>query len=111
MGKNGSVRRIDTGFALSFRSPEVQGIIRAANFAVNAIVMDWAIIMNRATIACRAELLLFFRFLANGLVRCQDFVPIFIALLHRIHFTLVLRAIRMSRLAAKTLGAVLGGEI
>jgi hypothetical protein len=66
--------------------------------------MDWAIGMNRAAGAYGAKLPLFFWLFANGLERRENFVPIFIALLHRINFALVLRAIRMPRLAAKTLG-------
>ena len=73
--------------------------------------MDWAIGMNRPAGAYGAELLLFFRFLANGLVRCQDFVPVLIGLVHRIHLALVLGAIRMAGLAAKTLGRAEGSEI
>jgi hypothetical protein len=66
--------------------------------------MDRAIGMNRATVAHRAELLLIFQFLANGLVSPKDFVPVLIGLCHRIHFTLVFRAIRMPWFVAKTLG-------
>ena len=73
--------------------------------------MNRAIGMNRVAAAYRADLLLFFRFLAHGPVRCQDFLPILIGLVHCIHLALMVRAIRMPRLAAKTLGAVLGGEI
>ena len=111
MGKYLSVRRIDTGFALSFRSPKVQGIIRAAFLAIDTIGMDWAIGMNRAAVAHGAELLLFFRFLANGPVRRQDFIPVLIGLFHRIHFALVFRAIRVPGLVAKTLRRGAGSEI
>src|ERR1019366_5634706 len=90
----------DTGFALSFRSPKVQGIIRAAFLAIDTIGMNRVFGMNRAAVAYRAEPPLFFRFLAHGLVRRQDFVPIPIAFLHRIHLALMFRAIRMARLVA-----------
>ena len=56
--------------------------------------------MNRATVAHGAKLLLFFRFLAHGPVRRQDFIPILIGLHHRIHFPLVVRAIRMAGFVA-----------
>jgi hypothetical protein len=101
----------DTDLALGFRSPKVQGIIRAAFRTIDTFGMDRAIGMNRAAIACRAELLLFYRFLANGLVRRQDFVPILIVLFHRIYLALVLRAIWMPRLVAKTLRAIPRCEI
>ena len=59
-----------------------------------------------------ASLLLFvFRFLAHGPMRRQDFVPVPIGLLHRIHLALVLRAIRMPRLVAETLRRGAGSEI
>ena len=106
------MRWIETGFALSFRSPKVQGIIRAAFLAIDTIGMDWAIGMNRAAAAYRAKLLLPFRLLfADGPVRRQDFIPILIGPVHRIHFALMLRAIRMPRLAAKTRGGDAGSEI
>jgi hypothetical protein len=73
--------------------------------------MNRAIIMNRAAVACGAEFLLFFWLVANGLVRRQDFILVLIALFHSIHLPLMFRAIRVSRLVAETLGAVLGGEI
>jgi hypothetical protein len=74
--------------------------------------MDWAIGMNRAAAAYRAKLLLPFRLLfAHGSVRCQDFIPILIGLVHCIHLALMLRAIWVAGFIAKTLGAVLGGEI
>ena len=97
------MRCIDTGFALSFRSPKVQGIIRAAFRTIGTIAMSRAIGMNRATGAHRAELLLFFRFLAHGPVCCKDFVPVFIGLFHRIHLALVFFAIRMAGFGAKML--------
>jgi hypothetical protein len=105
------VRGTDTGFALGLRSQKVQGVIRAASLTIDTIAMDWAIGMNRATVAHRAEFLLIFRFLAHGLVRRQDFVPVFISLFHHIHLALVLRAIRMAGLAAKTLRRGAGSEI
>ena len=49
-------------------------------------------------------LLFFFRLLAHSLVRCQNFIPIFIAPLHRIHFPLMLRAIRVAGIVAERLG-------
>jgi len=66
--------------------------------------MDRAIGMNWATIAHRAEFLLFFWFLAHAHVRCKDFVPVLIGLCHRIHLTLVLRAIWVAGFFTKTLG-------
>ena len=45
-------------------------------------------------------LLFFFRFLAHSLVRRQNFIPIFIAPLHRIHLALVLRAVWVTRFVA-----------
>jgi hypothetical protein len=65
--------------------------------------MDRAIGMNGATVAHRAKLLLFFRFLANGPVRRQDFIPVLIGLVHRIHLALMFWAIRMAGFVAKTL--------
>jgi hypothetical protein len=73
--------------------------------------MDRAIGMNRATVACCAEPLLFPWLLAHSLVRCQDFVPVLIGLLHRIHFALVFGTIRVGGLVAKTLGRGAGSEI
>ena len=73
--------------------------------------MDRAIGMNRAAAAYRAQLLLFLWLLAHGPVRCQDFIPVPIALFHRIHLALMVRAIWVAGFFAKTLGAVLGGEI
>ena len=105
------MRGADTGFALSFRSPKVQGIIRAAFLAIDTIGMDWAIGMNRAAAAYRADLLLFFWLVANGSVRCQDFIPILIGPVHRIHFALMLWTIWMPRLVAETLRAIPGSEI
>jgi hypothetical protein len=89
---------------LPLRSPKVQGVIRAAFLTIDAIAMSRAIRMNRAAVAYVAEFLLFLRLLANGLERRKDFIPILIGLHHRIHLALVLRAIRMPRLVAKTLG-------
>jgi hypothetical protein len=105
------VRWIDTGFALSFRSPKVQGIIGAAFLAIDTIGMDWAIGMNRAAVAHRAEPLFLLVFLANSLVSRKYFVPVLIGLHHRIHLALVLRAIWVAGFVAKTLGAVPGSEI
>jgi hypothetical protein len=105
------VRGIDTGFALSFRSPKVQGIIRAAFLTINTIAMSRAIGMNRAAVAYGAELPLFLWFLARSLARCQDFVPILIALFHSIHLALVLRAIWVAGFFAKPLRRGAGSEI
>ena len=90
------MRWIDTGFALSFRSPKVQGIIRAAFLAIDAVVMI------PATVAHRAQLLLFLWLLAHGSVRCKYFIPVLIGLLHRIYLALVLGAIRVAGFVAKT---------
>ena len=73
--------------------------------------MDRAIGMNRVAAAYRAEFPLFPWLLAHGLVRRQDFVPVLIGLFHRIHLALVLRAIRVAGLVAKTLGCGAGSEI
>jgi len=97
------VRRTDTRSALSLRSSKGQGVIRTAFLTIDTIAMSRAIGMNRAAVAHRAKLLLFFRVLAHGPVRRQDFIPIFIALLNRIHLPLMFRAIRMPRVVAKTL--------
>src|ERR1019366_253355 len=68
--------------------------------------------MWRAAMAHDASLLLFFfRLLANGPVRRQDFVPILIVLLHRIYFPLMLRAIWVAGFVAKPLRAIPGSEI
>jgi len=67
--------------------------------------------MNRATVAHGAKHLLFRRFVANGPVRRQDFIPILIALFHSIHLPLMLRTIRMAWLVAKTLRRGAGSEI
>jgi hypothetical protein len=66
--------------------------------------MDWAIVMDWAAAAYRAKLLLLLVLLANGPVRCKDFVPVLIGLVHCIHLALVLRAIRVAGLVTKTLG-------
>jgi len=62
-----------------------QRIIRAA-----FITMDTNG-MNRATVAHHAKPLLLARFIAHGLVRRQNFVPILIGLVHRIDLALVAR--------------------
>ena len=91
--------------ALCSWTHDAQRIIRAAFLAVDAIIM------NRAAATYCAQLLLFFGFLANRLERRQDFVPIFIALFHKINFPLMLLAIRMPRLSAETLRRGSGNQI
>jgi hypothetical protein len=93
------------------RSPQVQGIIRAAKFAINAIVTNPAINMNWATATYCAELLLLLVLLVNGSKRRQKFFPIRVALFHSINFPLMFFAKRMPRPIAKTLGTVSGSEI
>jgi hypothetical protein len=56
-------------------------------------------------------LLFFFRLLANGLVRRQNFIPVLIGLHHRIYLALVLGTIRMPRLVAETFRRGAGREI
>ena len=73
--------------------------------------MNLAIGMNRAAVAHGAQLPYFSWLLANGLERRQYFIPVFIALFHKINFTLVLRAIRMSGLVTETLRRGAGSEI
>lgn len=73
--------------------------------------MNRAIRMNRAAVAHHTESLFFMWLLTNGLERCQKFIPVRIALFHSIYFPLMLRAIRMAGLFAKTLGAIPRGEI
>jgi hypothetical protein len=82
---------------LPLRSPKIQGIIRAAFRTIDTICMNRAFGMNRTTVAHRAKLLLFFRLLADGPVRRQDFIPVLIGLVHRIHLALVLRAVWVAR--------------
>jgi hypothetical protein len=54
---------------LPLRPLKVQGVISTAFLTIDTVAMSRAIVMNRATVARRAKLLLFFRLLAHGPVR------------------------------------------
>jgi hypothetical protein len=63
-----------------------------------------AVVMNRAAVTHRADLLLFLWLFAHGLVCREDFTPILFGRFHRIDFALAFRTIRVSRFAAKSRG-------
>jgi hypothetical protein len=67
--------------------------------AVDAINMSWT------TVAGRAQLRVFPRLFANGLVRRLNLFPVLAEPMYVVHLSLVFWAIRVSRQAAKSLGS------
>jgi hypothetical protein len=66
--------------------------------------------MNRAAVTHRAELLLFLWVFANGPIRRQNFIPVFIGLFDRIYLALMFRAVRLAGFATESFWRCAGGE-